>query len=419
MVQFATEDELDRLLDSGNVAAAALEEFGRSLAGIHAQLPVVPADAPWGRAAQVRSILLENLEQCVRASAPYGDASRLDALRRMLSDRIQSTAEWLEERRASGRVRECHGDLHAGNVVRRASRLLAFDCLEFSEAFRWIDVADEVAFLLADLKARGFGTHAHAFLGGYIAHSGDFAACRLLDLYEAHRALVRAKVTALGWADLARGREVDLGLARREYEAHVEVAQAALVPKQPFLALVSGFSGSGKTWLASRLAPGLEAIHLRSDVERKRLAGLPELARTSSRVRQGLYAPETSLRVHQHLAECAEEVMCGGYPAIVDASFIRREDRVRFSKLAARLRVPIHVLQCRAAPDVLRARVSRRHTLGTDASEADLDVLRWQQQHAEPVAPDEGFHVLDVDTTAGDPKPPLHALLAKLRAVPS
>ena len=418
MVQFGREDELDRLLSSGHVEPSALETFGRSLAGIHASLPAAPVDAPWGRAGRVRSILLENLEQCLLSSAPNSKPHRLDRLRPMLSERLDRATERLEQRRAAGRVRECHGDLHSRNVVRRDGRLLAFDCMEFSEDFRWIDVADEVAFLLADLTARGFEAHAHAFLSGYLAQSGDYAACGVLDLYEAHRALVRAKVTSLDWTD-ARAREVDLGLARREYEAYVDVAQAVLAPRQPFLALVSGLSGSGKTWLASRLASALGAIHLRSDVERKRLAGLPESARTLSAVHQGLYAPETSRRVHEHLAVCAEEVLSGGYPAIVDATFVRREDRARFRALAARLRIPLHLLHCRAAPEILRERVSRRHALGADASEADLDVLRWQQEHAEPTAADEGFTVLDVDTTAGDPAPSLDTLVAKLRAVPS
>jgi predicted kinase len=303
-------------------------------------------------------------------------------------------------------VRECHGDLHARNVVLRDGRLLAFDCLEFSEAFRWIDVADEVAFLVADLEARNSRDHGHAFLGGWIAGSGDFAACRVLPLYQAHRALVRAKVAALGPA----------GPADRELESYLGVARAALAPRRPFLVLLTGLSGSGKTWLATRLAPRLGAIHLRSDVERKRLAGLPESARTDSPVLQGLYAPETSARLYEHLADCAEAVVGGGYPAIVDAAFGSRDDRARFRALADRLDVPLRVLDCRASPDVLRDRIVRRHALATDASEADLDVLRWQQQHFQPVAAEEGLATVEVDMSADDPVPTLDEVAARLRA---
>jgi aminoglycoside phosphotransferase family enzyme/predicted kinase len=415
MIQFGRQDELDRLLAAGRIEPATLEAFGRNLADIHSRLPVVLADAPWGRADRVGSLVLENLEQCMHACAPYGEPGRLYALRGMLSERLEQSVPRLEGRRAAGRVRECHGDLHARNVIMRDGRLLAFDCMEFSDEFRWIDVADEIAFLVADLNALGHAADAHAFFNGYLAESGDYDACRVLDLYEAHRALVRAKVTALGWKDLARTREVDFGLARRQYETYARVAHAALAPKRPLLVLVGGLSGSGKTRLASRLAPSLGAIHLQSDVERKRLAGLPGSARTGSPVQQGLYAPDVSMRTYEHLARCAEQVTDGGFPALVDATFGRREDRARFRALAARLGVPVRLLHCRASPEVLRRRVSQRHALGTDASEADLDVLRWQEAHAEPVGTDEGLAALEIDTTGGDSRPSIDELTAALR----
>lgn len=403
MLQFERADELDRLLATGRIEPAALEEFGRSLADIHARLPVAPPDSHWGRPDRVQSIVLDNLEQCQRASTMLDSASRLDALRRAVSDCLGQLAPWLEQRRAAGHVRECHGDLHARNVVFRDGRLLAFDCLEFSDAFRWIDVAEEVAFLVADVEARGCRDHAHGFLSGWLAGSGDFAACRVQKLYRAHRALVRAKVAALGQAG-------------REFESYLSVAEEALSPGKPFLALLSGYSGSGKTWLAKRLAPRLRAIHLRSDVERKRLVGLPETARTASPIRQGLYAPEMSVRLYEHLADCAADIASGGYPVIVDAAFGRREERARFRELGDRLRVPLRLLHCRASPDILRERILQRHAIGSDASEADLDVLHWQQQCHEPVATEEGFATLEIDTSADGPQPSVEELAARLNA---
>ena len=414
MVQFAQEDELDRLLAAGRVDPAVLGAFGRSLAEIHSRLPIVAAGAPWGGADRVRSLVLENLEQAMQACEPYLAPGRLQPLREMLPERLERSAAWIERRREAGRVRECHGDLHARNVVMREGRLLAFDCMEFSEAFRWIDVADEIAFLSADLKARGHAAHAHAFLAGYLSDSGDYEACRVLGMYEAYRAMVRAKVTALGWTDLAQAREIDRGRARGEVESYAAAALAALAPGQALLVLVGGLSGSGKTWLAARLAPSLGAIHLRSDVERKRLAGLRETARTESPLRQGLYAPAANERVYEHLAACAEQVAAGGYRVIVDATFGRREDRMRFSALASRLGIAVRLLHCRASPEVLRQRVARRHALGTDASEADLDVLQWQEAHEEPIDAGEGLAVTEVDTSQPDPRPSIRDLEAAL-----
>jgi len=291
-------------------------------------------------------------------------------------------------------VRECHGDLHAGNIVRREARLLPFDCLEFDPALRWIDVADEVAFLLADLEARQQPLHAQAFLDGYLSASGDYQACLLMPVFRAHRALVRAKVMAISAA--ARDTErVAAPEARGSFGRYLKCAQRALAPQRPALVLMSGLSGSGKTWVARRLAPPLRAVHLRSDIERKRIAGLAPAARSGSAVAQGLYARQMTVAVYDRLADCAADTIAGGYTTIVDATFGRAGERVRFRALAASLGVNLCIVYCHAAQKLLRKRISERGRRGKDPSEANLDVLRWQEAHFVPPAPHEASLVLD------------------------
>jgi aminoglycoside phosphotransferase family enzyme/predicted kinase len=391
MRQFRREDELDRLLAAGRITPTELADFGTSLAGIHGRLPVRSPDTPWGQPETVRRLVLENLEQCERASEKIR-ASALTGLRQALQARLSSLAQCMRTRAEAGFVRECHGDLHSRNIVRQAARLLAFDCLEYEVAFRWIDVADEIAFLTMDLQAQGHVLHAHAFLNGYLGASGDYEACRVLNLYRAHRALIRAKVMALSAAS------ADATPA----SSYLEVARGAVAETRPRLVLMSGLSGSGKSFLASRLAPIIGAIHLRSDMERKRLAGLSALARSASPVGGGLYSRERTEAVHERLALAAEHVLAGGYTALVDATFMLRGERARFARLAAGLGADVTVIQCVAPLDVLRRRLEQRRQRGTDPSEADLDVLRWQQAHAEAIAPEEGLRLIEVDTAASD-----------------
>jgi predicted kinase len=160
-----------------------------------------------------------------------------------------------------------------------------------------------------------------------------------------------------------------------------------------------GVSGSGKTWLAEGLAPLLDAVHLRSDVERKRRAGLDEHARTGSAPGQGLYAPEVSDQLYEHLARCAEDILAGSYTAIVDATFHRRADRLRFSEWAKRHGVQLTLIHCFAPPPVLEQRIAEREGPGRDASEANSSVLRWQEAHLEPLGPEDGFEIISADTT--------------------
>jgi predicted kinase len=404
MRQFDRAEELDTLLVSHRIAPAELAEFGIELARVHATLPSAgPADR-WGIAESVRAAMLRNLDECIQAVARLTDVETLRALRAPLEEQLAAAAAWMTERRLSAKVRECHGDLHCSNVVRRGSRLVAFDCLEFEPAFRWIDVADEVAFLHADMEALRQPAHMQAFLGGYLEGSGDYHACRFLDLYAAHRSLVRAKVTALSAAG-----SNDTGVlrgARETLDSHVRCSHVRLSPKRPMLILMSGLSGSGKTWLAKRLAMPFDAIHIRSDLERKRLAGLSVTDQSRSGLGQGLYASEVNARVSEHLLMAAESTLSGGYNTIVDATFIRRADRVRFAELARHLGTGVRLVYCHAPAEVLRSRIEQRARSGADPSEADLAVLEWQQQHYEPVCPDESLQVIDV--LSSDPRALIH-----------
>jgi uncharacterized protein len=175
--------------------------------------------------------------------------------------------------------------------------------------------------------------------------------------------------------------------------------------------LVSGLSGSGKTWLAERLAPLLGAVHLRSDVERKRLTGLQELDRSDSAVGEGIYARSSTNRVYEYLTSAAEDVLLGGYIVIIDATFARREYRDLFRKLARRHGVPDCLIQCRAPDNVLVNRIIERASHRQDASEADVKVLTWQKENWEPIAADESGSLMSVDTT----NPQLDELARQLR----
>lgn len=394
MQQFPVEDQLDKLLEGHRIEPVELESFGRELARIHARLPLPRPGQSWGRPAALRAVILDNAAQCARLAGEA--AATVGAIRSDLERLLDEAMPQLSVRFASGHVRECHGDLHAGNIVRRHSQLLAFDCLEFDPALRWTDVADEISFLLADLEARHTPFHAQAFLAGYLAESGDYPACALAPIFKIHRALVRAKVALLGAAHGKAG--ASSADAARQFETYVDCVRRTKLVRPPILVLMCGLSGSGKTWLAQRLTPRLLGVHLRSDIERKRIAGLPVTERAAAGPQEGLYSREAIASVYQHLAECAHATLAGGYPTIVDATFGQRTERTRFIDLAARLGIKVCIVQCRASHEVLRARVLAREQDAKDASDADLSILAWQERHFEPLERQEAATILDCVT---------------------
>jgi uncharacterized protein len=400
MCRFSRAEELDRLLDAHRLEPHELEMFGRELAQIHSRLPAALVTSPWGRPEELQRQLLRNLLECAQVATVFDTADEVLALRHGMQEKLEACVSWMAARRGYGRIRECHGDLHSRNIVRVRGRLVAFDCLEYEPAWRWIDTTDEIAFLTSDLQARGRALHAQAFRGGYLAESGDYHGCRVLRLYEAHRALVRAKIAAVAAAEQPDVTAKDA--LRQEHLRLVRLARGALAPGMPRLLLMSGLSGSGKTWLARQLAQRLSGVHIRSDVERKRRAGLRELAPSHSRLGEDLYSAEMTATVYADLARAAEDALSGGIPAIVDATFLERAQRGRFVELAARCGAPLQLILCEAADEVLRTRITERTRARRDPSEADLGVLAWQWTRLEPPTADEGIDVIRVDTVQPD-----------------
>jgi len=395
MRQFPREQELDRLLEAGGVAPQEFERFGGEIAAIHAQLPTADGGSPWGTSERVRELVLVNLTQCAQAAAAFDAAARVEALRAPLEAQLGALSECMAARRTAGRVRECHGDLHARNIVRQDNQLLAFDCIEYEAAFRWIDVADEIAFLLSDLSARGCRDEARAFLAGYLAASGDYQACRLQPLYQAHRGLVRAKVVAL---QATSSSELETTALMPEWSRLISFAAAVLVPRHPRMYLTCGASGAGKTWFASRLAPPLGALHVRSDVERKRAAGLEPTKRAGAQPGAGLYTAGITAATYTRLLQAAEDILAGGWDVIVDATFGLREERERFVERARSLGISCILIVCEAPISVMRARIAARARAAEDPSDADEAVLDWQLAHQEPLDESELANATRVDT---------------------
>lgn len=400
MRQFAAADELGILLANGQLAPAALAAFGRELARLHATLPRADSGDRWGQPAVVRALLLRNLAECEQEAGRLGTAGTVRSLSRPCAAYIEAAEPWLVQRRAEGQVRECHGDLHAGNIARCDGRLQAFDCMEFEPAFRWIDVAEEIGCLYMDLRARGFRAHAQSFVTGYLDESGDYQACRVLRLYGAHRALVRAKVAALRAADAADPRLREA--SRKEHCCYLDGACELLTVQRPRLILMCGLSGSGKSWLAERLALALPAVHLRSDVERKRLGGLAAQQRSGAKIGEGLYSAAMTAATYERLRGCAAEVLGGGLSVIVDATCQLREQRGRLSSLGPACDARVCVIFCHAPAGVLAARIAVRQREATDPSEADRGVLALQQASFQPPDASEGLSVIEADTTRTD-----------------
>jgi predicted kinase len=205
---------------------------------------------------------------------------------------------------------------------------------------------------------------------------------------------------------------------QRDFLDRIGLAERYARPGQPFLAITHGVSGSGKTYVSQIALERTGAIRLRSDIERKRLFGLAANQSSRSSLNRGIYTEQTSERTFERLAELARSVITAGYPVIVDATFIQHARRRAFAQLAMALNVPFVILSCRADDDVLEARIARRQSAGEDASEADIHVLRRQQQLAEALDENEQHAAIIIDSASSASLAQAAAQLASLAGAP-
>ena len=397
---------LDCQLDAGRLVEEDMKALAVTIADRHLKASHVPETN--------RTRVLELTGQFMRDNFPplagVVDSQLVDKLRTWTEQELERRASLLAERFDDGFVRDCHGDLHLGNLLRLADGFRSFDCIEFNEDLRHIDVFCDLAFLVMDLAARRRLDLAAQLLNRYLEITGDYAGVPLLKLFYAYRCLVRAKVAVIRGGE--RDSETDRAADFAEASFYCELAGREITERAPRLVVMHGFSGSGKTFVASRLMAAMPAIRIRSDIERKRLAGLAEERGSGSEVGGGVYTAAATERVYARLRALARPILEAGHNVVLDGTYLSSAERRQVVELAGSVGCRPVIVDVRAPPDMLRERILSRGA--ADVSEARLDVLEYQLETAEPLSVAEQDNVVAFEN---HDSPDFNELLARVKQV--
>jgi uncharacterized protein len=374
MRRFEQSSLLDALAQTGGLSVRLMNELADHIADFHA---LAERRFDYGGAAALTDIAETN-HRCLVAARHVGFAPEcVDEIRANSLQRLAAVGRLLDRRRAEGRVRRCHGDLHLRNICLLDGKPTLFDCIEFSDGLASIDVLYDLAFLLMDLEHRGLTNFATLVLNRYLDLTDEDDGLPAMPLFLSLRAAIRAHVTATAMdraAHLENKREM-----AAEARRYLDLAVRLLRPRPCRLVVIGGLSGSGKSTLAAALAPEIGARVLRSDVIRKRLFGVaPE-----TRLPASAYAPGVSQRVYQALRDKAAAALAAGYSVIIDAVSLKPEERRFFAVVAEAAAVPFLGLWLAAPASMMDARLRARRR---DASDASPEVLAQQlRQDAGPI----------------------------------
>lgn len=402
MRQFPQSALLSHLFERGELTEELLRRLAEAIAQFHLNAQTDEYIRSFGTVDSIRQSIDENYEQTVGFIGGPQTQKQFDETKAYTDRFFATQLKLFQQRREQNKIRACHGDLHLNNICYWQDQLLLFDCIEFNESFRFVDVMFDIAYIIMDLTVNGREDLAAIFLSHYVEQTGDWEGLQVLPLYVSRQSYVRAKVMSFLLGDPSVA-EADKQATAATAAKYYTLAWSYVQQRQGRLLIMSGLSGSGKSTVARELSRQLGGIYLRSDAVRKHLAGIPVAQRGDN----SLYIPEMSQKTYSRLVDLGAALASQGYTIILDAKFDTQATRQRAIAAAQMHNLALTIVHCEAPLDILKERVQQR---SGDIADATLEVLEKQQ--LEPFTAAEAQFVTTIDTTR-----PLSSQLASIVGV--
>jgi aminoglycoside phosphotransferase family enzyme/predicted kinase len=384
MKKLPQERMLGRLLAEGKCDSSVIDAVAAKLADFHRRAETGGRIDALGGVETIRLNHEENFAQTAAYVAVTIPRSRYNFIRAYDRGFLKRHEPLFRSRVAEHRIRDGHGDLHLEHIC-VDNGITIFDCIEFNERFRFGDVAAEVAFLAMDLDYNGYGTWAETFVEAYVRHAGDRNIRRLLNFYRCYYAYVRGKVVGFRIKDPAiddRQQTEAKDTAARYFDLAFTYAAR---PERPFLILMAGLMGTGKSVLARNLAPRLGAEVIRTDVVRKELFAGHLQERHTEAFGRGIYSDDLTRRTYGKALEFATEMLRQGRSVIIDASYKRRGDRLRAAEAAEKSNAGFCLIECVAPEGIVKERLDARQASGKGPSDGRWELYTAQKADFDPV----------------------------------
>ncbi|HEY9050750.1 MAG TPA: AAA family ATPase [Gammaproteobacteria bacterium] len=388
MQQFSQQGLIRNLLQNKQITIHHIKQLADAIAEFHDNIAITDKEMIHGDPTEVIKPVEHNftiLEEFITEESQRKTLALIKQKSQEIYERIQDA---LLLRKKNGFIRECHGDLHLGNIAFINGNPLIFDGIEFSESLRWIDVISEIAFLIMDLEDYDQPYFATTLLNRYLEKSGDYAGLEVFQFYKIYRAMVRAKVTALRLQQETENSERFIADSQKLND-YLELAKKYCEARKPFMIVTHGISGSGKSWIGNQLAAQLNAIIIHSDHERKRLF---------ENNTDNLYSRDITSKTYQYLQDTAQQLLTAGYPVIVDATFLDKTQRDHFYSLGQQLAIRFYILHCHADKHILEQRIKTRCKDKTEMSDADIAIMQNQLDRYQPLDVNELKYTIEFDS---------------------
>ena len=388
MQRFDQEGQLDVLLKQKRLTHHHIDELARVVTAFHASIAVASRETLPDLVNSIEQAVKQNFEQIAPYTSRFSEKfqSVFLSIKAWSEEKIQHFNPIFQHRLEQGFIRECHGDMHTGNIAWHKEQLVIFDAIEFNPDFRWIDVMSEMAFITMDLEFNGRPDLSYRLMNRYLESTGDYHGLNLLRFYQVYRSMVRAKVNCLRLSQLDSQDPQYQKTLNTVYQ-YLDSAYQFTRTNETFIIITQGVSGSGKSFVSQQLLEQFQMIRIRSDVERKRL--YPE--------KNGRYLPEATDRTYEYLHELAGNILAYGYPVVLDATYLKKSFRLNAKAVAVQSNQKFFILSLTHDKEVLEKRIKKRLDKPDNPSEATIEVMHRQLNSMDPFEDKELAYVVTVD----------------------
>jgi uncharacterized protein len=348
----------------------------------------------WGTPDKLKISTDENFTQIGPFVGKTISSAAFETIRHFTNEFYARHDRLLHRRVEEHRLRDCHGDLHLDHIHLTPDATTIFDCIEFNDRFRFIDIANDVAFLAMDFDFQGRSDLGNLFLRNCAREMHDPELLKVSNFYKCYRALVRGKVESIQAVSMKETKErAHAKMAARYFRLALSYAVRG---SKPLLIAIVGRVATGKSTIARRLGQELHWPVFSSDQIRKALANVAPTRRASAKRRVQLYSGQMTARTYKQLSECGITATKKKGGAIVDATFSAAANRESLRRQCQKAGIRLQFVQLQAGRTEmerrLRARTKNSGVI-SDARLEDLEKLEaayepWQSPHLIKVAAD-------------------------------
>ena len=389
---------LYRLLAEGLVDQSVMDTVARTVARFHSEASTGGDIDRIGGFDTIRHNHEENFQQTEDYIGITISRGRYRFIQSYVNTFLETQRPLFEKRVREHKIRDCHGDLHLQHIC-IADDILIFDCIEFNERFRYLDVAAEVSFLAMDLDFNGYAEYGRAFINAYLSYSGDQEIVKLLNFYQCYFAYVRGKVIGFQTQDSAIGERARTGAIETASRYFDLAYRYAARPERPTLILTAGLMGTGKSVLAANLGTVLDARIIRSDVIRKEMLSIPPSERHHENFGTGIYTDDVTRKTYAAALQMAEQELKEGNSVVIDASFKARSERQMAHQLALSSGADFFIIECVCPETIVRQRLDARMSDREEASDGRWELFEAQRDSFQEIDELSGDCHMTVDTS--------------------